>query len=63
LAEIKSQSGRLFDPKLVEMFLGEQFQSGLSCLQQALASPVREPFSNPTAAVSLQDLAVPAERC
>ena len=37
LAEIKSQSGRLFDPKLVEMFLSDQFQSGLSSLQQALA--------------------------
>jgi putative two-component system response regulator len=38
LAEIKSQGGRLFEPKLVEMFLGDRFQSSLSSLQQALAN-------------------------
>jgi putative two-component system response regulator len=38
LAEIKSQNGRLFDPELVEMFLSDRFQSGLSCLQEALVS-------------------------
>jgi len=38
LAEIKSQSGRLFDPKLAEMFLSDGFQSGLSCLLEIFDS-------------------------
>jgi putative two-component system response regulator len=50
LAEIKNQSGRLFDPKLVEIFLGDRFQSGLSGLQDALASQGVKSFS-PQAAV------------
>jgi putative two-component system response regulator len=33
LVEIKSQSGRRFDPELVEIFLSDRFQPGLSCLQ------------------------------
>jgi putative two-component system response regulator len=45
LAEIRSQSGRLFDPKLVEMFLSDPFQSGLSCLLEALASQGVKAFS------------------
>jgi putative two-component system response regulator len=52
LAEIKSQSGRLFDPKLVEMFLGDRFQSSLSCLQEALASQGVKAFSRQPSAVS-----------
>jgi len=51
LAEIKSQSGRLFDPKLVEMFLGDQFQAGLSSLQGALASQGVHAFSPQSAAL------------
>jgi putative two-component system response regulator len=52
LAEIKSQSGRLFDPQLVEMFLSDRFQSGLSCLQDALASQGVKAFSPQPAAFS-----------
>jgi putative two-component system response regulator len=51
LAEIKSQSGRLFDPKLVEMFLGDRFQSDLSCLKEALASQGVKAFSPRASAV------------
>jgi putative two-component system response regulator len=36
LAEIRSQSGRLFEPRLVEMFLSESFQSSLLSLRDAL---------------------------
>jgi putative two-component system response regulator len=50
LAEIKSQSGRLFDPKLVEVFLSERSQSSLSCLQTALANPLNKVFGNQPAA-------------
>jgi putative two-component system response regulator len=38
LAEIKSQSGSLFDPKLVEMFLSDRFQSDLLGLLEAFNS-------------------------
>jgi len=48
LAEIKSQSGRLFDPKLVEMFLSDPFQSGLSDLLEDLASQGVKTFSPQT---------------
>jgi response regulator RpfG family c-di-GMP phosphodiesterase len=45
LAEIRSQSGRLFDPNLVEMFLSDRFQSGLSDLLEDLASHGVRSFS------------------
>jgi putative two-component system response regulator len=38
LAEIRSQAGRLFDPKLVERFFADAFQSDLARLQEALAT-------------------------
>jgi len=48
LTEIRSQSSRLFDPNLVEIFLSDRFQSGLSDLLEDLASHGVRSFSPQT---------------